>query len=146
MLAALVLLAMLLVGVLKAKSDAERQWARADQRLQAVAAADALLASWLSPRSDSVDALGAIPIEASGSLTSVADLAWDTRIIDDEGAKRLRCRLVRLSIRDASLADEPVLFTVDLLTAIPAPTQAPDTGPSETGGADAQPRGPGEGL
>ena len=150
MLAALVLLATLLVGVLKAKSDAERQRARADQRLQAVAVADALLAQWLSAPSDPGEQPSdAIPVEESGSVTGTANLAWETRIIEDEEAERLRCHLVRLSIRDASLDNEPELLMVDFLTAIDPLSKAqdaPDAALTESGTVDAAPQNTDEGV
>lgn len=117
MLAALVLLATLLVGLMTAKSGAERQWLLAERRMQAVAATERLLASWLTP-SDSGDIPG-VPIDDTDALPGLADLRWETVVLDQESASALRCRVVRLSIVDPKHEGQPSLLTVDLLSPLP---------------------------
>lgn len=131
-LAALALLAILLAGVLSTKTDAERQWSRADQRLQAIAATDALLTQWMTPSDDDEESSG-LPIDESGPLPGSGNLVWQTQLVDHEQAAVLRCQVVRLSILDPLLEVKPVVLTVDLLVPDPNPggygdTQAPDEG------------------
>jgi type II secretory pathway pseudopilin PulG len=73
-LAALVILATLLTGVMLAKSKAVRQQALAERRLEAVAAADELLSRWWES--------GASPVSAdSGEIPRNPKLRWRTGVV-----------------------------------------------------------------
>lgn len=124
MLAALVLLATLLAGLLVAKSGAERQWSRAEQRLRAVAATDALLERWLSVGASDSEGVTGVPIEDTGVLPGVDGWRWETSVLDHEPAAVLHCQVVRLSIIDPAHGDNPVLLSVDVLT--PLPPEVPE--------------------
>lgn len=113
-LAALAILAVLLAGVLSARSDAERQLVRAERRLQAVQAADVLLSAWLAPSASSEGGVG-VPCGESGTLGDDSQLGWQTKVQEISEAKPLSCQVVRFSVTDLSSPDEPVLLTVDLL-------------------------------
>src|SRR5688500_6139833 len=72
----LALLGTLLVAVLLARGRYIRQAAIADRRLQAVAAADALLAQWhQDPRS--------LPRAASGDVPGDGQFTWRTRTVSN---------------------------------------------------------------
>src|SRR5687767_11024896 len=71
---ALALLGVLLVGTLLAKARSTRQAALADRRLEAVAAADALLTAWRrDPQS--------LARSGGGRVSGEADLSWRTRTV-----------------------------------------------------------------
>src|SRR6476646_1672368 len=80
--AGLALLASLLGALLLAKVRYARQAAGADRRLEAVAAADALLAAWhQNPQ--------ALPRDGSGMVPGDGQLAWRTRSITNTGIEDL---------------------------------------------------------
>src|SRR3954467_14361499 len=80
--AGLALLASLLGALLMAKVRYARQSAAADRRIQAVAAADALLAAWhQEPRST--------PRDGSGVVPGDAQFAWRTQTVTNPGIEDL---------------------------------------------------------
>lgn len=107
----LALLATLLVALLLAKARYTRQAAQAERRLQAVAAADALLATWQrDPR--------AIPrTGGSGALAGEAGLSWRAQGITNAVASELGAAVVRLEIVDdrPDAAADAVLTSIDFL-------------------------------
>src|SRR4051812_18789944 len=91
--AALALLGTLLAAVLVVRVRYARQSAAAGRRLQAVAAADALLAGWhADPRS--------LPRFGSGRVDGDAQLGWRTAVVPNRDVNDLGVDVVRLEILD----------------------------------------------
>jgi hypothetical protein len=107
--AGLALLATLLAGLLLAKGRYTRQAALAERRLQAVAAADALLARWWREPAR-------FPRVASGAVDD-QDFSWRTRVVENRPLEELAAQVVRLEV----LEDRPgpraggVLASVDVV-------------------------------
>lgn len=90
-LAGLAILGVSLTGLLAAKARHLRQWATAQQRLEATAAAEELLAAWWQapdkwPRND------------SGPVPGRPAWTWRTRATENTGARELGAQVVRLEI------------------------------------------------
>jgi type II secretory pathway pseudopilin PulG len=102
--AGLALLSTLLVAVLMTKTRVTRQWAHAQRKLQATAAADRLLSGWWQdvPR---------FPRHASGAVPGDAGLAWRTTPVSNPTAAALRASVVRLEVLD----DREVLTSVEIV-------------------------------
>lgn len=106
--AGLALLATLLASMLLIKLRATAQWSRANQRLEAVAAADHMLSSWWQDR-------GRFPVGAEGQVPSNSTLTWRTMRIANPPIDQLRSQVVRLEISaTGSLPIEP-LVSVELI-------------------------------
>src|SRR5688500_5138483 len=92
--AGLALMATLLVALLLVHGRSTRQAAAAERRLQAVAAADALLAEWWpSPAT--------FPRSSSGWVDrGGTDFSWRTRLVANGEAERLGAAVVRLEVLD----------------------------------------------
>src|SRR3954469_13058968 len=75
--AGLALLATLLVAVLGTKARVTRQWAHANRRLEAIAAADKLLAAWWATPAT-------FPRKSSGNVAGDAGLSWRTTPVGNE--------------------------------------------------------------
>ena len=117
--AGLALLASLLGALVMAKARYARQAAAADRRVEAVAAADELLAGWhQNPR--------ALPRDFSGSGAFPGDrrLAWRLRPVVNAGVEELGGRVVRLEVLDERLSPSSVLVAVETVVAEPAQTPA----------------------
>lgn len=134
--AGLALLGTLLAAVLVVRARYARQSAAAERRLQAVAAADALLAAWhTDPR--------LLPRYGSGRVDGDAQLAWRTALVPNREVNDLGAQVVHLEILDdrpaaASAVLTSVEFVVGEQASRPA-TQPADAG--TTGGtADSGPR------
>ena len=129
--AGLALLASLLGAVVMAKARHARQAAAADRKLQAVRAADELLAGWhQNPRTLPPGFSGA------GVVPGEARLAWRLRPVSNGGIEQLGGRVVRLEILDERLAPSPVVTAVETVVAEPAAvTKPPTTKPAERRGA-----------
>lgn len=124
--AGLALLATVLVLVFSARDHVARQQVRADRRLAAVAAADALLADWMRSAET-------FPRASTGGVPGRPELIWTTRVVPNPPAEALGGQAVRL---DVGRADEraagdrvmetggdgrPVVVSVEVvLPAIPA--------------------------
>jgi prepilin-type N-terminal cleavage/methylation domain-containing protein len=108
--AGLALLSTLLVAVLTTKARVTRQGAHAQRRLEAVAAADRLLAEWW-PRRDE------FPRQSSGRMPGDSGLAWRTAAISNQPLNALRTSVIRLEILDerATRAGEGVLASVEVV-------------------------------
>jgi hypothetical protein len=90
---ALGLLATLLVALLLARARYTHQAALAQRRLQAVAAADALLATWhQDPRS--------LPRAGSGAVGGEGQLSWRTQRVVSPAVNDMGAAVVRLEILD----------------------------------------------
>jgi hypothetical protein len=87
------LLATLLVAVLSTKARVTRQWAHAQRKLAAVAAADKLLTSWWANPA-------AFPRRSSGTMPGDAGLSWRTTPVTNETVRPLGASVVRLEIVD----------------------------------------------
>jgi hypothetical protein len=125
--AGLALLASLLAALVMAKARYARQAAAADRRVEAVAAADALLAGWhQDPRS--------LPRDFSGSGAVPGDrrLAWQMRPVANAGVEELGGRVVRLEVLDERLAPPPVLVAVE--TVVGEPAKGPTTATTQPAG------------
>jgi hypothetical protein len=125
--AGLALLASLLGALVMAKARYARQAAAADRRVEAVAAADELLAAWhQNPR--------ALPLEFSGSgaVPGERRLAWRLRPVVNAGVEELGGRVVRLEVLDERLAPPPVLVTLE--TVVAEPPRTATTAPAKPAG------------
>jgi type II secretory pathway pseudopilin PulG len=118
------LLATLLVAILLAKARYTRQAADADRRLQAVAAADALLTAWRQdPRS--------LPRAGSGMVAGEGRFSWRTRTIANAAISEVGATVVRLEILDdrPEAAANPAVTSVEFVVEpeeADAPTQGND--------------------
>lgn len=118
-LAGLVMLGSLLTVVTIARSRANQQYARAQQRLAASRAADSLLAEWFSSPAPTV------PLNAHGTLPQAPHLRWRTTSRSNAGATAMRALITRLEVFDpASRSGAPVL-SLELLVPAPAPAAQP---------------------
>jgi prepilin-type N-terminal cleavage/methylation domain-containing protein len=90
-LAGLVLLGSLLVGIVVARARYTQQWAKAQQRLEAIDAADDLLSEWWSTSS--------VPRNASGKVIhESSELHWRTREVSNDDARFLSLQMIRLEV------------------------------------------------
>jgi hypothetical protein len=108
--AGLALLATLLVAVLGTKARVTRQWAHANRKLEAVAAADRLLAAWWATPAT-------FPRKNSGSVPGDAGLNWRTTPVGNDAVRPLGASVVRLEIVDERqpAAAGAVLATVEVV-------------------------------
>jgi hypothetical protein len=102
-----------LVAMLLARAGYMRQTARANRRLEAVAAADALLTAWHRDPATLHPGSGG-PVAGDGQL------AWRTRLVASAEAESLGARVVRLEVLDERPAASP--------SRAPAATQAVSSG------------------
>jgi len=108
--AGLALLGLLLVAILLAKARYTRQWARANLRGQAVAAADALLGQWRQ---------AAFPMKDESGYVDGTDFAWRRNMVSDKSAAVMGLQVVRLEVfDDRPMQREPVSVTVDFVMPI----------------------------
>jgi hypothetical protein len=115
------LLATLLVATLLARSRYVHQATVAERRLQAVAAADALLTTWHQ------DARS-LPRDGSGLVAGDQELAWRTQTLSNADATDLGAVVVQLQILDTrpQVAGSALLTSVEFLVdPNPPPTTAP---------------------
>lgn len=130
--AGLALLGSVLVGILLARAACMRQMARSNRRLEAVAAADALLTAWHQDPA-------LFKPESSGFLAGDGQLLWRTALVPSLEAKNLGARIVRLEVLDERAAAEapPVLATVEFVVEpeLHGPLAPATTLPAGTGGA-----------
>jgi hypothetical protein len=108
--AGLALLGSVLVAMLMARAGYMRQTARANRRLQAIAAADALLTAWHRDPA-------ALHPGSGGELPGDGQLSWRSRLVPSAEADGLGARVVRLEVLDErpSASASPVLATVEFL-------------------------------
>ena len=108
--AGLALLSTLLVAVLTTKARVTRQWSHAQRKLEAVAAADRLIAQWW-PRRDE------FPRQSSGRVTADSGLLWRTTPLSNPPLNALRSSVIRLEILDgrAMRAGDSVLASVEVV-------------------------------
>ena len=92
--AGLALLATILASLLYARVRFARNLSIADARLQAVAAADALLTDWTASGRP-------IPPSGAGAIAGRPLLRWQTQPVASDEARRMQARVVRLTIRRA---------------------------------------------
>ena len=90
-------MATILVTILFLKSRYARQQAIADDRIVAIAAADALLSIWWQD-------IQQFPRNASGVVPSHPDLIWQTRPLRNPAVERLGCVVIRLQIEETKSA------------------------------------------
>lgn len=95
-LAALALLGSLAVAMLLSRGRLIEQHHRARQKLEAVQAADALLATWWADASHGSD--GPIPINQRGRLESHPGWVWETVAIDCPELNTYQAGIIRLRI------------------------------------------------
>jgi hypothetical protein len=96
--AALALLSTLLVAVLTIKARVTRQAAHAQRRLEAVAAADRLLAGWWRD-------VKRLPRSGGGRVPGDAGLAWRTTPVANAPVNALAASVIRLEVIDARNQD-----------------------------------------
>jgi len=107
---ALGLLATLLVALLLARVRYTHQAALAERRLQAVAAAEALLATWhQDPRS--------LPRAGSGAVPGERQFSWRTQSVPSPAVNELGAATVRLEILDdrPEAPANPVITSVEFV-------------------------------
>lgn len=104
--AGLALLSTLLVGVLTTKARVTRQWAHAQRRLEAAAAADRLMTSWWRD-------VERFPRNARGEVPGNSRLAWQTRTIRNDAVEAFGASTVRLEVFDER--DAAVLASVEVV-------------------------------
>jgi hypothetical protein len=113
-LAGLVVLGTVLSAVVIARGRFVRQWAVAEQRLDAVRAADGLVGSWMS-------GIGSVvPLRGEGVLES--GYLWRTEPVVDENARKLDAVVVRLELYRREAGAKPVL-AMELLAPLQPTTQ-----------------------
>ena len=116
--AGLALLAAVLSLVFAARSHVARQQVRADRRLAAVAAADALLAAWWQDPSK-------FPRAGGGTVPGRPDLVWRTGIVPNPAAEALGSQAVRLEVTSAGppgvAGARPVVSVEVVLPVTPPP-------------------------
>lgn len=95
MVAGLALLSTLLVAVLTTKARVTRQWADAQRRLDAAAAADRLLATWWQD-------VERFPRNSSGRVAGDGRMVWRTRQVRNDAVESLGASVVRLEVSDES--------------------------------------------
>ncbi len=88
-----------------------RQWADANHRLEAIHAADALLATWLDTPS------APVPAPSEGTLNGTPGYTWRTSLLRDPAAATLGAVIVRMEVFEpaSSRAERPPIFAVDFL-------------------------------
>lgn len=91
--AGLAILGSLLVALLLARGRCQRQWDLANRRLEAIAAAEALLAQWWQDPA-------LLPRSAAGTLAEPSTLAWRTQAVANGPVESLGAAVVRLEILD----------------------------------------------
>jgi hypothetical protein len=104
------LLSTLLVAVLTTKARVTRQWSHAQRKLDAVAAADRVLAAWW-PRRDE------FPRQSSGRVSGTSGLLWRTTPVSNPPLNALRTSVIRLEIVDerATRAGDGILASVEIV-------------------------------
>ena len=104
------LLATLLVALLMAKARYTRQAAAAHRRLQAVAAADALLSAWHQDPQ-------ALPRSGGGVIFGDSGFSWRTQGIPNAVVNDMGAAVVRLEILDdrTEAAGNPVITSVEIV-------------------------------
>lgn len=107
--ASLAILGSLLVAILAAKGRSIQQWNTANRRIQATAAADALLSQWWQKPET-------LPHEATGAIEGDSKLTWRTRVIEERELGELGLEKVRLEILDQDAKElKDALVIVDLV-------------------------------
>lgn len=107
--AGLALLAAVLSGILTVRSRATLQWNYATQRLEAVAAADALLSEWWQD-------IGRFPRSDAGAVPGEAGLYWRTWRVTKPEIELLGGQVVRLQVgRATDPAADPAGVTVEVI-------------------------------
>ena len=110
----LAILGSLLTTAVFAKARYTRQWNRANQQLEAIEMADALLTNWWTdpttfPRSD------------TGEASNDPQLVWQTHTMSQVGLDESDGQVVRLEIHDRRTPDhEEPLISVDLVLPVEA--------------------------
>jgi type II secretory pathway pseudopilin PulG len=106
--AGLALLSTLLVAVLTTKARVTRQWANAHRRLEAVSAADRLLATWWQD-------VDRFPRRAAGLVPGNTSFTWRTTPIANPELKALNVSVIRLEILDGrnALASAEIVLDDD---------------------------------
>lgn len=124
-LVAMVILGTILTTAVLARSRYIQQSVRAAEKQRAVAAADALLATWFADPN-------VFASEASGMVNGETDLSWNTHLIDQADAHDLGAKILRLEIWkhiDAQIA-QPFsnlpLTSIELLVPATPPRGRPD--------------------
>lgn len=108
MLAGLALLGTLLVAILLAKSEHQRQHRQAQRTLQAVRAADALLTEWwIEP--------GTLPRHGEGPVPEQPALRWRTAQRQPRVLEAAQVHIVRLEILRAAQPQAAPLLSVEVL-------------------------------
>jgi hypothetical protein len=120
--AGLALLSTLLVAVLTTKARVTRQSAHAQRRLEAVTAADRLLAGWWRD-------VKRFPREGGGRVPGDAGLAWRTTPVANAPVNAMAASVIRLEVIDVRNQDMrgAVLASVEVvLDDAPGPDTSPE--------------------
>lgn len=120
--AALAMVGVLLTTLLTAQARFTRQWQRAERRIEAVAAADRMVATWWAEPS-------AIPRRAGGEVAGGKAFAWRTTVVDDSAARQLGGEIVRLDIVDLHDREAAPVVVDVLLPFVPTSIAAQEEQP-----------------
>ena len=135
--AGLALLGWLLSAVVLAKARYTRQLAQANRGIEAIEAADSLLASWWQDKADVP-----LPLSGWGEVPDSNGLNWRTSQVTNEAVEDLGAVVIRLEITDRQTSPPAaVLTTVDLVWPQEAPVDEDlqDPGADEEGMPDLVP-------
>jgi type II secretory pathway pseudopilin PulG len=122
-LAGLVVLGTVLASVTIARGRFMQQTARAQNKIQAGHAVDAMLSSWMSGPPD------LIPVPAQGALEGTSRLTWQTRWQPNPAAENLGARVVRLSVIDRFDTAGPLLSVDFVIHNFQSPATQPSGNP-----------------
>lgn len=141
LLGGLALLGSVMAGILIAHGRFARQYYKAEQRQEAVAAVDTLLTRWFqtpppeppppeAPEARPESASKRVPRRGSGPLPGTDDLYWRTRVVrsPQRTAQRLGAQRIALTVRPEEQwqrrSQAPPVLRIELLVSLP---QAEDT-------------------
>lgn len=134
---AMALLGTLLVSLLVATSQMTAQRGRAERRLEACRAIDALLESWWSKRSD-------LPRTGTGYVSGHPDWTWRTSLVPNEVAKAIEAEVVAVEVFVPGTPNQEPAARVEILLppAASAAKSSQKAATERTGArSDEQPRG-----
>ena len=104
-LAALSLLGSLAVAMVLSRGQLVDQHVRAEQKLEAVRVADAMLAEWWAQGPD------ALQVNGEGAVTGQAGWVWQTLVIEHRDLEPFEAHVLRLRILDTEVTGDPIELT-----------------------------------
>ena len=108
----LALLAAVLGSIMAVKVRTERRARFTERRLQAIGAADSLLASWYQDPAT-------LPEQSRGDVPADPEFVWRTQPVANAAAARLGGRVIRLDILDRQVSsDRPPLVSLEVVVPV----------------------------